>query len=204
MDDFRHWLELSLVPGVGAKTFLKLLDEFSDPKSVLGAPRPALQRVQGVGSALADAISRGQKSSLEKSLKLIDEYDVTVLTLNDPAYPELLKHIHDPPPLLYVRGSFEPADRNAISVVGSRRASHYGKTVAGRIAGDLARIGFTVVSGLNWHFQSRFRRAVANAGLIGPHTLQQPLGEHLFVRHAEKLILDRTATTINNKDFHVG
>jgi DNA processing protein len=164
MDDFRHWLELSLVPGVGAKTFLKLLDEFGDPKSILGAPRSALERVQGVGSVLADAISRGQKSSLEKSLKLIDEFDVTILTLNDPTYPELLKHIHDPPPVLYVRGSFEPADRNAISVVGSRRATHYGKTVAGRIAGDLARIGFTVISGLAYGVDAAAHKAALDAG----------------------------------------
>ena len=148
MDDLRHWLELSLVPGVGPKTFLKLLDSFGSPKSALKASRPALEREAGVSAAIAEEIGRDRRAEIDKSLKLIDEHEVTILTLPDPAYPELLKQIHDPPPLLYIKGAIEPADRNAISIVGSRRATHYGKTVAGRIAGDLARIGFTVISGL--------------------------------------------------------
>ena len=133
MDAVRHWLELSLIPGVGSKTFLKLLDSFGSPESVLDASRSALIGVDGVGASLAEAIGRGCKEEVEKSLKLIDEHEVSVVTLADPAYPSLLKHIHDPPPLLYVKGTLEERDGNAISVVGSRRATHYGKTVAGKL-----------------------------------------------------------------------
>lgn len=163
MDEVRHWLELSLVPGVGPKTFFKLLDSFGSPKNALEASRPALEKAAGAGAA-AEAIERGCKADLDKSLKLIEEHDVTIVTFSDPAYPELLKHIHDPPPLLYVKGAFEPADRNAVSIVGSRRATHYGKTVAGKLAGDLARMGVTVVSGLAYGVDAAAHKGALAAG----------------------------------------
>ncbi len=164
MDELRHWLELSLVPGVGPKTFLKLLDSFGSPKNALKASRPALENEAGISAAVAEEIGRDHKAEIDKSLKLIDEHRVALLTLRDPAYPELLKRINDPPPLLYVKGAIEQADRNAISVVGSRRATHYGKTVAGKLAGDLARIGITVISGLAYGIDAAAHKGALAAG----------------------------------------
>ena len=164
MDKACHWIELSLVPGVGPKTFFKLLDSFGDPKKALEASRSTLEKVEGVNTAVAEAIARRCESELEKSLGLIEEHEVTVVTFADPAYPELLKNIHDPPPLLYVKGTIESLDRNAISIVGSRRATHYGKTVAGKLAGDLARMGITVVSGLAYGVDAAAHKGALGAG----------------------------------------
>lgn len=164
MDEVRHWLELSLIPGVGSKTFLKLLQSFGAPESVLEAPRSTLSQVEGVTTTLAEAIDRGAKDELDKSLKLIEEHEVSVVTIEDPDYPEFLKHIHDPPPLLYVKGTLDRGDRNAISIVGTRRATHYGKTVASKLAGDLARIGITVVSGLAYGVDAAAHKGALEAG----------------------------------------
>jgi DNA processing protein len=73
---------------------------------------------------------------------------VVVLTPEDPGYPPLLKETADPPVGLYVRGTSVPDDRLAIAVVGARRATPAGVELAERIGADLARHGFTVVSGL--------------------------------------------------------
>lgn len=148
MDEVRDWVELSLVPGVGPRTFFKLVDYFGCARSALEAPASALRRVPELSASVIEAMAVGRQSDVEIALKLIEQNDVTVVTFNDPAYPERLKLIHDPPPLLYVKGTLCPADGNAISIVGTRRATHYGKMAAGRFAGDLARMGVTVVSGL--------------------------------------------------------
>ncbi len=164
MDKARHWLELSLIPGVGPMTFLKLLDHFGSPESALKSSRAALERVEGVGAAVTEAIGRGAGAELEKSLRLIEEHDVTVITLDDTSYPERLKQIHDPPALLYLKGTIEAADANAVSIVGSRRATHYGKSVAGRLSGDLARMGITVVSGLAYGVDAAAHKGALAAG----------------------------------------
>ena len=164
MDEVSHWLELSLVPGVGPKSFFNLLDSFGGPKLALKAPLAALEEVQGVSAAVAVEIRQGRKDELDKSLRLIEEHGASIVTFADPAYPPLLKHIHDPPPLLYVKGTLETADRNAVSIVGSRRATHYGKTVAKKLAGDLARMGITVVSGLAYGVDAAAHRGALEAG----------------------------------------
>lgn len=164
MDKVRHWLELSLIPGVGPKTFLRLLDHFGSPENALKSSRSALERVKGVSAAVAEAIGRGAGPELDKSLGLIEKHNITVVTFDDPAYPERLKQIHDPPPLLYVKGTLEAADANAVSIVGSRRATHYGKSVAGRLSGDLARMGITVVSGLAYGVDAAAHKGALDAG----------------------------------------
>lgn len=128
------------------------------------APRSALREVKGVSSAVANAIGLGAESELDKSLKLIEENDAVVVTYDDPVYPPRLKEIHDPPPLLYVKGTLLPSDANAVSIVGSRRATHYGKTVAGRLAGDMARMGITVVSGLAYGVDAAAHKGALAAG----------------------------------------
>ena len=164
MDEVRHWLELSLIPGIGPKTFFRLLDHFGSAKAPLEASPSELRHVPELRQALAEAVARGCKGELDKTLKLIEKHGVIVITFNDPAYPERLKHIHDPPPLLYVKGDILPADGNSVSIVGSRRATHYGKSVAGKLAGDLARMGITIVSGLAYGVDTAAHKGALAAG----------------------------------------
>ncbi len=164
MDHVRHWVELSLVPGIGAKSFFKLLAHFGDPEKALRASRPALQQVPGLPSGVIDALRQGCKPELDQALALIEKHRVSVITFHDPLYPEYLKQIHDPPPLLYVKGELVPADSSAISIVGSRRATRYGKMVAERLAGDLARMGITVISGLAYGIDAAAHKGTLAAG----------------------------------------
>ena len=73
---------------------------------------------------------------------------IRLLTWDEPEYPQRLREIYDPPPLLYVRGNIELLNRHLISIVGSRRPTPYGNRMAEKLARDLADRGLVIVSGL--------------------------------------------------------
>jgi len=73
---------------------------------------------------------------------------MTTIEISDVRYPVLLRNIADPPPVLYVDGQLEPADVQAVAIVGSRHATLYGIRIARTLAEELSRLGFTIVSGM--------------------------------------------------------
>ena len=78
----------------------------------------------------------------------MQDREIQTVTLNGAGYPRLLAEIHAPPPVLYMKGTLLPEDEAAVAIVGTRGATPYGLEVAGVLAGELARSGITVVSGL--------------------------------------------------------
>jgi DNA processing protein len=87
-----------------------------------------------------------------------------VLTYHDPKYPSRLKEIYDYPPLLYVRGSLLPQDEWCLAVVGTRRATVYGRQVTEEIVTDLTQSKITIVSGLAKGIDSVAHQAALAAG----------------------------------------
>jgi DNA processing protein len=86
------------------------------------------------------------------------------VTWQDDDYPSLLKEIYAPPPVLYVKGALSPDDEWAVGLVGTRRATSYGKQVARMLAADLARGSVTVVSGLARGIDGIAHQAALDAG----------------------------------------
>lgn len=149
MEDKFYWLALSLVQGVGAILFKRLVTAFGSPRSVFEASPEALQQVEGVGAKTAYHIKAFFKTDiLRKQLQLLEKHQVQIVTLADSGYPELLRTIFDPPPVLYIKGTLSERDRLAVAVVGSRKSSSYGRLTAEKICLDLVSRGVTVVSGL--------------------------------------------------------
>ncbi len=147
-EEWRFWLALRMVRGVGNVTYRELLTRFGSPEAVLRANSEALKEA-GVHTEVARAItSFDQWRTIETELRKISQTGVRLITRLDAEYPENLTHLHDPPPFLYVRGSLLPEDRLAIAIVGSRFASAYGRGVARDLARGLTEKGVTVVSGL--------------------------------------------------------
>lgn len=147
-EEWRFWLALRMVRGVGNVTYRELLTRFGSPEAVLRANSEAL-REAGVHAEVARAITAfDQWRTVETELRKISQTGVRLVTRLDADYPENLTHLHDPPPFLYVRGSLIPEDRLAIAIVGSRFASAYGRGVARDLARGLTDKGVTVVSGL--------------------------------------------------------
>ncbi|MEZ6235425.1 MAG: DNA-processing protein DprA [Phycisphaerales bacterium] len=150
-DRTRAMLALTLTPGIGPILAARLIAAFGSPDAALAASPAALERIPGIGrvkaKALVDTIRQGP-AGLERELELIDRLAVRLVALGSPDYPPLLAQIPNPPPLLYVRGRFEPdLDRYPVAIVGSRRCTAYGLEQAERFAGVLGRAGLTIVSG---------------------------------------------------------
>ncbi|HBU28201.1 TPA: DNA-protecting protein DprA [Candidatus Uhrbacteria bacterium] len=100
----------------------------------------------------------------DKEQALLQKQNVHVLSWTCDAYPVLLKEIHDPPPLLFYKGSLPTPSQVLISMVGSRRATAYGHTVTSRLAGDLTRMGFGIVSGLALGIDGDAHKAALSQG----------------------------------------
>lgn len=158
-------LLLNMVPGVGARTFTRLISHFGDAASVLGSRSEVLQTVSGVGPALAKAILDAPwQVELEQELADCHAHGVQLLMVTRPDYPAALLTIPDPPPVLYCQGEILETDRLAIAMVGSRHITDYGAKVAARFGRGLALAGFCVVSGMARGVDAACHRAVLAAG----------------------------------------
>lgn len=164
MESLIHWLGLKTVPGVGNRLFLNLILHFGEPERVFSASREELLQVEGVSDRLASVI-QGYKipKRVQQNLALARKNGVSIITFSDPNYPALLRQIHDPPPILYVYGKLHPDSLN-IAIVGSRNATSYGRTVTEHLSGNLARRGFTVVSGMARGIDTAAHKGALSAG----------------------------------------
>lgn len=147
-DDWRVWLALKMLRGVGPVVYQALLRAFGSPAAVFQSSVHALV-CAGVRTELARAIHAFDDwATVDRQLERVTRCGATLLTWNDPRYPANLRHIHDPPPFLIVQGELQPCDALAVAVVGSRNVSAYGLRVTRELAEGLVRYGVTVVSGL--------------------------------------------------------
>jgi DNA processing protein len=142
-------VRLSLVMGIGPRLRQNLLARFGSISAVLQASRDELCLVDRIGPKLATEIAAAPDET--QAAREIDDaarHGIELLTLSEERYPRMLREIHDPPSVLYFRGTLQPADQLAVAIVGTRHASRYGLKCAEELASALARAGFTVVSGL--------------------------------------------------------
>jgi DNA processing protein len=154
------WLRLIRSENVGPITFFRLLERFGTARAALGA-LPDLARRGG-----KKALRMAPKSVAEDEIASLIKLGAKLIAWGEPAYPALLHHIEDPPPLLSALGHRHLLSKKAIAVVGARNASLNGKKFARQIAADLGRGGFMVVSGM-----ARGIDAEAHAGALESGTL---------------------------------
>ena len=139
-----------MVPGIGVGGFWRLVRHFGSPAEVLAAPREALAMVAGIRANQLEALLT-PTGMVDKALTEVNRLAAlggAVVSFVDPQYPEYLKQIHDPPPLLYTLGKTELLAGCAVAMVGSRSATAYGRRTSHVLAKDLAGYGVTVVSGM--------------------------------------------------------
>jgi DNA processing protein len=143
-----YWLALRLIPGLGTRKAAALIARFRTPQAVFRASRTELEGA-GLSGSIAQSIVSG--CSFDDALHQQDkmkELGASLVTMGDASYPELLRQIFDPPVVLFARGNVDLLRSTCFAVVGTRRPTPYGIAVAERLAGDLARAGVTIVSGM--------------------------------------------------------
>lgn len=156
---------LSLVSGVGPARVQALVQHFGSAQAAVAASAGALQQVNGVGPQTARAIAAFDDApAVEEQFRRARQVGATLVTLWDERYPARLRQIYDPPVGLWLRGTLGTDDDRAIAVVGTRRATDYGKAEAHRFAAELVEAGFTVVSGLAYGVDAAAHRGALDAG----------------------------------------
>jgi DNA processing protein len=160
----RYWVGFNRVQGIGPVRLKTLIDHFGGLQTAWDAPPNALKNAGLDSRTLQKFLQVRQQTDLDSEMEHIARLGLTILTLEDPRYPPLLKVVPDAPPLLYIRGNLTESDTHAIAVVGTRRATTYGKTIAAELAGGLARNGITVISGLALGIDGTAHRAALDSG----------------------------------------
>lgn len=163
--ELRDLLALNLVPGLGPRLTAALLERFGSARGVLQATARELRGVPHIGGKLAESFSEALRTlDLTQEEALLAQHGARLVARASPEYPTRLADILDPPHLLYLRGTLEVRDANAVAMVGSRSCTSYGRRIAERLAGDLARSGFTIVSGLARGIDGTAHRGALKAG----------------------------------------
>jgi DNA processing protein len=143
------WIGLSSVPGVGRVTFRKLVETFGSPRQALDASVEELTGRSGISEKVAREITTfSWREPAQREVERARAAEVSIVTQDDPGYPVALKSAVDGPLLLYIKGSLLPGDDAAVALVGTRTPTHYGTSVALRMADELASAGMTIVSGM--------------------------------------------------------
>jgi len=148
MTRLKALIGLNMFCDIGSMRLKKLLNYFEKPENILKAPYEKLTGVWGIGETIARNITSLKEEDIDRERAQAKKCNIRIMTIDDGDYPENLKHIPDPPIVLYVKGELKEEDRLSVAIVGSRRASFYGLSCAEKFASDLSERNFTIVSGL--------------------------------------------------------
>jgi DNA processing protein len=158
------WVALSLAAGIGPVRFQRLLAVCGGAVAAWRATDLELAAA-GLEPRTATALrSLRARTSPDAVAAQLARLQISTVTLLDEAYPTRLRELPDPPPVLFVRGRLQRRDDLAVALVGTRRASSYGRAVAEQLATELAAAGVTIVSGLARGVDTAAHAAAVRAG----------------------------------------
>ncbi|WP_420885705.1 DNA-processing protein DprA [Candidatus Reidiella endopervernicosa] len=143
----KPWLQLLHTPGIGPRTYAKLLNHFDSPVAAINASTSILKEL-GLREQSIRHLQQNNEDLICADLEWLEGSANTIITLNDTRYPVLLREIADPPPLLFVHGDPDFLSSLQIAIVGSRNPTTGGSETARDFARHLAGASFTITSGL--------------------------------------------------------
>ncbi len=162
-----HLIALSLIKGLGPVTVKNLIAYCGSPQDVFTASPLRLQKAPGVGEKTVALIKGSDHlARAEQEVAYCEKHGIRILNYLDADYPQLLKHSHDAPLTLFVKGNVDFNQQTSIAIVGTRRATDYGKEITDTFATAFARAGINVVSGLAYGIDIQAHRAVLKEGGI--------------------------------------
>ncbi len=147
MDEQKYWLALTKIEGLGPIKMIRLLKKFNKPQCIWKAKEKELRQVKGIGNLAQKIVNQRKKIDIEQIIDKIEKCNIEYIILTDERYPEMLKEIYDPPPVLFYKGDISQVNP-ALAIVGSRKSTSYGREIAKKLSYQLAQRGITVVSGM--------------------------------------------------------
>ncbi len=161
------WLRLAFV-NLPAGRCRSALTQWNGPQELLDAAHNGndaeLLATPGVTPTTVERLRQAATRDLSKPLAAMENHAIWLLIESNERYPAALRAIPDPPPYLFVRGEILPQDEIGVAIVGTRHTTEYGRSVAAKLGGDLARRGITVVSGLARGVDTAAHRGALEAG----------------------------------------
>lgn len=188
-------LALNFIRGVGTITQRNLVNHFGSPKAVIEASAGKLQELSGVGKKISAQISAGKTLAYdlaEKEIEFARKHQIKILPFSDSQYPRRLKQCADAPMLIYYRGNADLNSTRIVSIVGTRKASQYGKDQCAALVEALSDYDVLVVSGMAYGIDScahkeSVKNGIPTVGVLG-HGLDQiypPANRNLAVQMLE-------------------
>ncbi len=165
MNNKDYYIWLHLVNGIGSKTIDKLINKFGSLANLWESSPCELNRINFLNQKILKQLNQSKKIQIiEDYKKKLSKYNVQCIIRDDVNYPTSLKSIQDPPYLIYSKGSLVTDISNSIAIVGSRKASVYGKNIAYKFAKELAEHGITIISGMAYGIDSAAHKGALDGG----------------------------------------
>lgn len=153
-------ISLELIPGVGSMGTKRLISYCGSAADVFKSSKSKLLKIPGVGEKMAQIIANASPfKEAEAILKLADKIGAEVLHFTNPLFPQRLKQVPDAPNIIYKKGTGDLNPKRSIAVVGTRKATEYGKSITDKIITDLSSLDITVVSGLAYGIDIQSHKA---------------------------------------------
>jgi DNA processing protein len=155
---------MALTPGLGSRRILRTVRSLREPSEIFQLPLTALEALQ-IPPTSARFIAEGRsRKAAEEELRTIADSGCSLMTFADADYPERLREIFDPPPVLWVRGDRGLLSPPAIAVVGTRGPSPYGTGMAEMLSRDLAARRMVILSGMARGIDTAAHKGALDAG----------------------------------------
>jgi len=146
MNNLLPWLRLQFTPGLGRVGLMRLIDHFKTPEQSIDAARKGWPKLPGLRKELASLVPEVNSSIVQNACQTLHDMDGWLCTFWDPDYPQVLRHISDPPALLYGCGSWPTGP--SLAIVGARYPTNFGRVFTEQLAEEVAAAGVVVISGL--------------------------------------------------------
>lgn len=151
--------------GISNRTIEKLLEYFQTPQNIWNNLKDERNNITYLKKEIVDSLLKSKIDFKERINEKLNRENVSLITLLDNEYPQKLKNIINPPYILYCKGNIERLNDLSIAVVGSRKATDYGKWCVEKFSKELSSLGVTIISGLAYGIDSiAHKTALKNNG----------------------------------------
>lgn len=154
---------LSSINGITDKVICNIENHFGDISVIWQESNKEIFNIKGIQEKIKQNIIKYKDTKyLERLINAIETNNIKVLSIDDNDYPLRLKNMYSPPKILYVKGEFNFNNNIAIAIVGSRKATPYGRWLSEKFSRELSQLGITIISGMANGIDTYAHRAALN------------------------------------------